>query len=145
VQILIKLLCRSYDPQVSYHDQPFYRLSDKLIIRNEKGEAEMMWPGTPISTLRDVQRFDSNRYWNKSDTFHVELGDDEYWCMGDNRLGSKDCRFFGPIKGKFIHGRIRFRIWSLDSDYSWAILDLLQHPLDFWTRVRWNRCLQFVY
>jgi hypothetical protein len=64
--------------------------------------------------------------------------------MGDNRLGSKDSRFFGPIKRNFIHARIIFLIWSLDSDESWWIIDLLKHPIDFWKRIRLGRCLHWI-
>jgi len=67
------------------------------------------------------------------------LGVDEYWCMGDNRLGSLDCRFFGPIKEQEIHGRIVFLIWSIDSNEAWWIVDLIKHPINFWSRVRWSR------
>jgi hypothetical protein len=65
--------------------------------------------------------------------------------MGDNRVGSKDSRYFGPIKEHLIHGRIVFRIWSIDSDESWWILDLIKHPIDFFSRVRWSRFLQPIY
>jgi hypothetical protein len=35
-------------------------------------------------------------------------------------------------------------LWSIDSDESWWILDLLKNPIDFWKRVRWNRFFQRV-
>jgi hypothetical protein len=80
--------------------------------------------------------------------------------MGDNRLGSQDSRFFGPLDGRLIHGKIVFRIWSLDTPNDtvmfpsnfiekvyaffadWWIVDLIKHPIDFWTRVRWSRFFQ---
>ena len=54
--------------------------------------------------------------------------------MGDNRLGSGDSREWGVLDGKLIHGRIVFRLWSIDSQESWWFVDLLKHPIDFWTR-----------
>ncbi|HTM05915.1 MAG TPA: signal peptidase I [Patescibacteria group bacterium] len=136
---------RTYDPDKSYHEQPFYRIDEKRVIKNQEGNPDLLWPATPINQNTDVLRKQNKRYWNKTDSFYVELGMDEYWCMGDNRLGSKDSRFLGPIKVDQIHGRILFRIWSVDSDESWALIDLLKHPIDFWTRVRWSRFLQMVY
>lgn len=137
---------RTYDPSKSYDDQPFYRINKNRIINTQDGNPDLLWPATPISQYNDsTVRKQTKRYWNKTDIFYVELGMDEYWCMGDNRLGSKDSRFLGPIKEDQIHGRILFRIWSVDSDESWAIIDILKHPIDFWTRVRWTRFLQLVY
>ncbi len=135
---------RSYDPNASFLQQPFYRIDPSRIERTEEGSLDLIWPGTPIRSKRLETPATGSNYWDGSDEFYVKLGADEYWLMGDNRLGSKDSRYFGPVKRSFIHGRILFRIWSLDSDYSWWIVDLLQHPLDFWSRMRWGRFFQLV-
>ena len=37
--------------------------------------------------------------------------DDEYFILGDNRLISKDSRYFGPIKDNEIKGKIVFRLF----------------------------------
>ena len=73
------------------------------------------------------------------DEFDVTLGENQFWMMGDNRLGSYDSRGFGPVESKMIHGKILFRIWSIDSNEGWWIFDLIKHPIDFWKRVRWSR------
>ena len=36
----------------------------------------------------------------------IRLASDEYFCMGDNRNNSRDCRAFGPIKFSQIDGKI---------------------------------------
>lgn len=136
---------RSYDPTLSFEDQKCYRINPEYVIRNEEGAPELLTPGSLIRPEHTFLGEGKKRFWDKSDQFYVELGPDEYWCMGDNRLGSKDCRFFGPVKKNLIHGRILFRIWSVDSDESWWILDLLKNPIDFWSRVRWSRFFQWVY
>ena len=35
----------------------------------------------------------------------LELGPDEIWLMGDNRPGSGDSRFMGPVDGSLVQGR----------------------------------------
>ena len=137
---------RSYDSSVSYEKQPFYSFTHDRIVRDAEGNAQLLVPGTPIESKNGrLIPDETTNNWNKSDVFYVKLADDEYWCMGDNRLGSKDCRFFGPIKGEHIHGRIIFRIWSIDSDESWWIVDLIKHPINFWQRVRWSRFFQVMH
>ena len=136
---------RSYDPTVAYDQQPFYRTHEDRVVRDEEGNPDLIVPGTALMPKNGKLTPDETRNnWNGSDVFYVKLGPDEYWGMGDNRLGSHDSRFFGPIKEREIHGRILFRIWSVDSDEAWWIVDLLKHPIDFWCRVRWSRCLQLV-
>jgi signal peptidase I len=134
---------RSYDTTAPADKQPFYDIKDDCIMRDEQGNPELIMPGNPIMPKNGKTTPDETRNnWTRSDVFFITLGADEYWCMGDNRLGSHDCRFFGPIKEQEIHGRIIFRIWSIDSDESWWIVDLIKHPINFWERVRWSRFFQ---
>lgn len=44
----------------------------------------------------------------------VELADDEYFVLGDNRGSSKDSRSFGPVNKSFLTGKVMFRGWPLD-------------------------------
>ncbi len=37
----------------------------------------------------------------------------EYYVMGDNRTDSEDSRYFGPIPGSLIVGKMAFRVWPL--------------------------------
>ncbi len=44
----------------------------------------------------------------------VELGEDEYFVLGDNREHSRDSRQFGPVKRSDILGKLLIRILPLD-------------------------------
>lgn len=163
-ELATELMCsrrewRSYDPSVPYDKQPFYRFSPDCVVHVpstwvEKGvfvspDGRLMYlPYVPnqIGDPAKIHR-QGNSYWNGSDEFYIELGAQQYWLMGDNRRGSFDCRAFGPIDQRLIHGKIVFRIWSLDSTSnswldSWWIVDLIKHPVDFWSRLRWDRFFQ---
>lgn len=123
------IIQKSIDPkETDLEKQPFYKIDPKSIVLDRDGKPQIVYPGTPIA--RDV--------------FDVVLGENQYWAMGDNRLGSSDSRAWGILDGKLIHGKIIFRIWSLDSASDWWIVDLIKHPIDFWKRIRWGRCLQRV-
>jgi len=136
---------RSFSSDVSWYDQSFYRINPKRIYYNAQGKESILYPGTPSDReLPDRLRRQGKNHWNGSDVFYIELGPNQYWCMGDNRLGSSDSRVFGPFERRLIHGRILFRIWSVDSDESWWIFDLIKHPIDFWSRIRWSRSFQWV-
>lgn len=164
---------RSYDPLITYDKQPFYRMkSSQVVGANERGipvlglcgKQSLKYPNMAIHPQPNKVVRKGNSYWSSSDEFYVELGPDQYWLMGDNRLGSLDSRFLGPIKDSLIHGKIIFRIISImPSEYesyfsdgssfiaqAWDWIrtsllgDILLHPIDFWKRVRWNRCFQRV-
>jgi len=134
---------RSYDPSVSFANQPFYVINERFVQRDANGNLPLIMPRTPIKTK--PQMHNGNLWGNGSDEFDIKLGKNQYWLMGDNRQGSKDARTWGPLDGKHIHGRILFRIWSIDSQ-SWLwLFDLIAHPIDFWKHVRWNRFFQPVH
>jgi len=43
----------------------------------------------------------------------LQLKDDEYFVIGDNRLQSSDSRRWGPVAKKFITGRAFVRLWPI--------------------------------
>lgn len=129
---------RSYDPSAALDNQPFYDLKPVEVSRAKLyvSDRNLLYPATPAF----------NHHGNK-DIYEIHLGPNQYWMMGDNRQGSSDSRDWGPLDTTKVlfHGRIIFRIWSVDSDESWWILDLLKHPVDFWHRVRWSRFFQILH
>lgn len=61
--------------------------------------------------INDEKIEDKYAYGVTSDYERITLDDDEYFILGDNRLISKDSRYFGPIKGEDIKGKVIFRIF----------------------------------
>ena len=54
---------------------------------------------------------DEYAYGETSDYDEITLGDDEYFVLGDNRLISKDSRYFEAIKKSDIKGKAIFRLF----------------------------------
>ena len=145
---------RPYDARYSFETQIFYRMNPAYVVRVQANPGSvdgctithdgMLFKesGVPVSYAGMKTMHSGGSTWNGTDEFSIELGPKEYWLMGDNRRGSFDCRFFGPVREHLIHGKIVFRIFSLDTRESWLILDLLKHPIGFWRNARWSRCMQ---
>ena len=72
---------------------------DKVKIRNNK-----------IYKHKNIIE-DEYAYGETSDYDEITLGDDEYFVLVDNRLISKDSRYFGAIKKSDIKGKAVFRLF----------------------------------
>jgi signal peptidase I len=159
---LVKFDIRSFDISKPFDQQSLYRIDEQLIVSkkseiyppyvpfDEKFGAFLDYPYTPLP--------------HNLDEFDVKLADHQYWLMGDNRKGSADSRMWWLLDTKKVPilGRIKLRFFSLQYtkpwsfqvipgipwlrlDESWVIADLILHPIDFWKRIRWNRCFGLVH
>ena len=133
---------KSFDMNQSYDQQPFYKIKPELVFDPtfQPLNSDLVYDQINKRALT----YPSMPYANGNDIYDIQLGKDEYWAMGDNRKGSFDSRAWGKLPKKLIHGKIVFRLWSMDTDDSWLILDLIKHPINFWKKVRWSRCFQVV-
>lgn len=80
--------------------------------------------------------------WNDLDVFSITLKSGQYWVMGDNRSNSYDSRSFGPLDGRMIHGKIVYRLFSIERPGAWTLLDMIAHPIRWCKSVRWQRCME---
>ncbi len=78
---------------------------NKIIIYNGENQGGMM-------VDEDVY-LPSNTATNGN--FFVELKNDEYYVLGDNRSYSSDSRVWGVLEKRFIVGRALLRAWPLDN------------------------------
>ena len=120
---------RTFDPSfdITSPQQPFYIIKEESILPN-KENPKIYYPFAP------------NYDGGVSDVFDVTLEDGEYWLMGDNRRGSFDSRGFGKINKNIIHGKIVFRIFSIDTSNS-LLYEVFTNPIVFFTKkIRpWSR------
>lgn len=104
-----------------------YKLSkikrfDVIVLHEEKDNEKIIkrvigMPGDTVAIkdgeiyINDEKIDDEYAYGMTSDYDRITLKSDEYFILGDNRLISKDSRYFGPIKEKEIKGKVIFRIF----------------------------------
>jgi len=129
---------KTCDLSKSFDEQLYYMINSHYIMRDADGTMIIRLAHVP-NISRGTHEGRTESYWDGSDEFCVTLADGEYWVMGDNRRDSFDSRAFGPLKRELIHGKIRFRVASFDSDATWLIADFFLNPKQFIQRIRWSR------
>lgn len=80
---------------------------ETLEFRDEKVHIN----GEPLDEPYTLQEICRRRCQDRS----WQLGEDEYFMMGDNRNNSNDSRSFGPVPLEKIVGQVIFRYWPLAS------------------------------
>jgi signal peptidase I len=62
---------------------------------------------------------DSYIVYKKGDDFSIQLGEDEYFVMGDNRANSSDSRVWGTLPKKYIIGQPILRLLPIEKMGLW--------------------------
>ncbi len=127
-----KLVHYSYDPEKDFSRQPFYKMHSSEVV---------LKPGTAFPWLKMAFTPERDHKGRIADSFGpIVLADGKYWVMGDSRKNSFDSRFWGPLSEERVFGKVSFVLYSIDSEESFWLLELLKHPIDFWLKsVRWGR------
>lgn len=131
VQKKRQLVWYTYDPQVSYDQQPFYQMLASEVLVD---------PTTNSPRLKESRSpsFEGGRVVDSFGPYKIPEG--KYWVMGDSRKNSIDSRWWLFLDKDLVHGRASFIIYSVDSEEFFWFFEFVKHPIDFFTkRVRWNR------
>ncbi|MBX9831260.1 signal peptidase I [Candidatus Babeliales bacterium] len=133
-----KIAHYSYDPNVSFNDQPFYHLKERDVVRDPiTQELVLSQSFTPTYVMK--QGMHQEYIYNIDNFGPITIPPGMCWVMGDSRKNSRDSRYWGLLDQRLIHGRASFVMYSIDSEEPFWLFDFAKHPITFWTkRVRWG-------
>jgi signal peptidase I len=85
------------------------------VVDIKNGEIKVYEKDSVNPLLVDESEYLSSDYQLRpSEQYHVSLGEDEYYVLGDNRRSSLDSRRLGPINSNLIKGRVVLRAFPFD-------------------------------
>jgi signal peptidase I len=100
-----------------------YERYDIVVVKSSDGDIIKRVYGLPGETISceggniyiNGKKIDDDFGHGKTMDFKkVELKDDEYFVLGDNRMNSKDSRIFGPFTEKEIKGKTKLVIFPFN-------------------------------
>lgn len=117
-----------YDKDIMILNEFIYRFSDvnrfDIVVVEENGELLIKrvigLPGETIKCengviyINDKKINDKYAYSSTNDFLEVDIKDDEYFVMGDNREVSLDSRVYGAYKKGDIKGKASFTIYPFN-------------------------------
>jgi len=83
-------------------------------IQIKEGDIYIYNGYNPNGLIMEEEYLKNNVNTYSSNNKMIELSEDEYYVLGDNRTSSQDSRNFGSVDRSFIIGRVLFRGWPLD-------------------------------
>ncbi len=95
------------DPSVFYIKRVIGLPGEKISIRN--GVVHIIDAGGKENSLHEPYIVNEDATYTKD----VTLSSDEYFVMGDNRPHSSDSRMWGPLREKYIVGRVDLRLFPI--------------------------------
>lgn len=97
------------------------RRFDIVVVKNEINNDKIIkrvigLPGEKIEYKNDDlyvndEKVKTSHVFRTTEDFVYQLGNDEYFVLGDNRPVSKDSRILGPFKKVDIVGRVSYRLF----------------------------------
>lgn len=93
------------------------RMEDFIIYIKPKGYDQFIIESALITTEYELAIDGISEFWKKEYPFsgsmkEMELGENEYFVAGDNRMNSADSRIWGTVPFSSFEGAVIFRYWE---------------------------------